>query len=124
MSLLILLSSLLTNIPSFLAFTDTTFIDPFANDSICSAPGCLIKSTRCSVTSFSGPMAISIFFSPNASKDSRYEESESLQIVFLTLNLDLAIWQEVILHSSLLVTASKIVFSSAPAFSSVIGWEA
>ena len=86
-----LFNSLLTNIPSFLAFTDTTFIDPFANDSICSAPGCLIKSTKCSVTSFSGLIAISILFSPNALKEFKYDASDNLQIVFFTLNFDFAI---------------------------------
>ena len=86
-----LFNALLTSIPSFFAFTETTFKEPLANVSICSAPGCLIKSTRWSVTSFSGLIAISILPSPNASSESRYDPSESLQIVFLTLNFDLAI---------------------------------
>ena len=65
--------------------------------------------------------AISILFSPNASKESKYEAFDNLHIVFLTLNFDLAIWHEVILHSSLFVTANKIVSSSAPAFFNVLG---
>ena len=81
-----LLSSLLTSIPSFFAFTDTTFNDPLAKDSICSAPGCLIKSIKCSVTSFSGLIAILMLFFPNASRDFKYDGSDNLQIVFLTLN--------------------------------------